>query len=155
MKLKLTIELVPKSCWFSNVRSSVTKKQWDAIKSTVSTKAYNVCEICGGVGPKHPVECHEIWNYNDKKFIQKLIGMVALCPDCHMVKHMGLARVQGREVKATKHFMKVNSLSYQEANDIIDEAFVVWLERSNKTWILDITHLEEYGIDSKNIRKIL
>lgn len=31
-KPKLTIELVPKTCWFSNVRSNVTPSQWNKLK---------------------------------------------------------------------------------------------------------------------------
>ena len=151
--IKLSIELVPSSSWFNNVRAVVTKKQWDFLKSKVSSKAYNICEICGGVGPKHPVECHEIWSYNNKSLVQKLEGMIALCPNCHMVKHFGLARIMGKEAKALLHFMKVNNLTPKKAEVAISEAFKVWAERSKKTWKLDISHLETYGIDVEKIKK--
>jgi len=59
--------------------------------STDGKKAENLCETCGGCGPQYPVECHEIWNYDDTRLIQKLDGLIALCPDCHEVKHIGLA----------------------------------------------------------------
>lgn len=150
-KLLLTIELVPSTSWFSNVRSAVTKKQWDYIKSQVSSKAYNVCEICGGVGPKHPVECHEIWNYDSKNLIQNLAGMIALCPDCHMVKHIGLAEVRGKKIQALRHLMSVNKMTKNKAEAYIEEAFKVWIERSKKYWILDLTHLKEYGLDLTKI----
>lgn len=151
--MKLTIELVPQTCWLSNVRAIVTKKQWDIIKSQVASKAWNVCQICGGVGPKHPVECHEIWHYDDQKLIQKLDGMIALCPDCHMVKHMGLARVNGKEELAIKHFMKINSLKKTEAEKYINAAFQLWAKRSAKQWVLDISCLQEYGIDITKIER--
>jgi hypothetical protein len=152
-KLKLTIELVPSSCWFSNVRAVLTKKQWDIVKSQVASQAYNICEICGGVGPKHPVECHEIWHYDDKKLIQKLEGLIALCPSCHMVKHIGLAQIQNRGEIALKHFMKVNNLKKKTAIEHIADAFVKWAERSKKIWKLDISILESYGIDVEQIKK--
>lgn len=148
----LTIELVPSSCWFSNVRAVVSKTQWDILRNQVYSKAYNVCEICGDIGPKHPVECHEIWHYDDKKLIQKLVGMIALCPDCHMVKHIGLAQVQGRGDKALRHLMKVNKIKKQEAEKYTNKAFKVWEDRSKKTWKLDISILKEYGIDLKKIK---
>jgi hypothetical protein len=151
-KPKLTIELVPSSSWFNNVRSAVTKKQWDYLKSQVSSKAWNVCEICGGVGPKHPVECHEIWHYDNKKLIQKLEGMIALCPDCHMVKHIGLAGIRGKRAQALHHLMYVNNMTSKEAEAYIEGAFKVWAERSAKTWTLDLTHLQEYGVDIKKIK---
>lgn len=147
MTKKLTIELVPSTCWFSNVRSAVSKKQWNNIKKIVTSQAWDVCEICGGVGPKHPVECHEIWDYDDVTHIQKLIGMIALCPDCHMVKHFGLAQIQGKEKQALNHLMKVNSLSKKEAQTYINKAFATWQLRSSHDWTLDISFLKNYGID--------
>lgn len=38
-----------------------------------------------------PVECHEVWDYDDDRKIQRLERRVALCPACHEVKHAGLA----------------------------------------------------------------
>ena len=153
MKLKLTIELVPSTCWFSNVRAVVSKKRWDVLRNQVYSKAYNLCEICGGIGPKHPVECHEIWHYDDKKLIQKLVGMTALCPDCHMVKHIGLARVNNKDELAIKHLMKVNGLTRAKAEQYVADAFKVWDNRSTKQWKLDISHLEDYGIDIRKLKK--
>jgi len=150
--MRLTIELVPSSSWFNNVRAVVTKVQWDALRKQVYSKAYHTCEICGGIGPKHPVECHEIWHYDDQKLIRKLEGMIALCPDCHMVKHIGLAGLQERGEQALKHLMKVNKMTRKKAERYILHAFEVWGKRSGKEWTLDITHLKEYGIDIKGIK---
>ena len=150
---RLTIELVPSTCWFSNVRAALTKKQWDVLKHRVYSAAYDTCQICGGVGPKHPVECHEIWHYDDKKLIQKLEGMIALCPDCHIVKHFGLAQIQNKGEKALKHLMEVNNLSKNNAEKYIKKSFEKWAERSSKNWKLDISILESYGINIKKLKK--
>lgn len=149
--MKLEIELVPKSCWFSNVRSAVTKKQWNLMKSEIASKAWNLCEICGGVGPKHPVECHEVWNYDDNNLIQKLIKMIALCPDCHMVKHMGFAQITNKADYALNHFMKINKINKVDAQKYIKQAFAIWEKRSLKKWKLDITLLKDFGIDIKKL----
>lgn len=145
--LKLSVELVPQSSWLNNVRAVVTSSQWDVIRGVVSSKTYYMCEICGGVGPKHPVECHEVWSYDHKTLIQKLERMIALCPDCHMVKHIGFAKIQGKFDKALKHFMRINGLGKDKAVKLIDDSFVIWAERSKKKWKLDLSHLKEYGID--------
>jgi len=63
----LTVELVPSSSWFSNVRSNVSKKTWDFLRKSTYKKANHRCEICGGRGDKWPVECHEVWDYDDQK----------------------------------------------------------------------------------------
>jgi len=79
---KLTVELVPSTSWYSNVRSEVSKKDWNAIRKRVYREANYVCQICAGRGSKWPVECHEIWAYDDENHIQELAGMQALCPKC-------------------------------------------------------------------------
>lgn len=148
----LTIELIPQSSFFSNVRSHVSQKEWDLIRKQVYTNAKNVCEICGGVGPKHPIEAHEIWHYDDKTLVQKLVGMIGLCPNCHSVKHIGLAQIQGRAEKALKHFMVVNKVSKKEADKYLEDSFEEWDKRSKKKWKLDISILNQYGIDTNKIK---
>ena len=147
-ELKLTIEMVPASMWYSNVRSEVPSKTWNLIRSKCYEKAGNVCEICGDVGQKqgvkHSVECHEIWEYDDANLTQILKGFVALCPRCHKVKHAGLASVRGKLVQVIKHLMKVNSMTDDEAVAYVDDSFRKWYERSKKTWKLDVTYIDEY-----------
>jgi hypothetical protein len=152
-KILLSIELVPSSSWFNNVRSVVTKSQWDIIRKQVYSKAYHLCEICGGVGKKHLVEAHEIWKYDDKNLVQKLEGMISLCPDCHMVKHIGLAQVQGKSEEALNHLMKINKMTKKEAKEYITDSFMVWAMRSTKSWTLDLSGLKSFGIDPKNLKK--
>jgi hypothetical protein len=150
--MKLTIELVPSSSWFNNVRAVLTRKQWDTLRKKVYSEAWDTCQICGGIGPKHPVECHEIWHYDEKKLVQKLEGMIALCPDCHMVKHIGLAQIQDKGERALKHLMKVNKLTKKQADKYVADSFMKWAERSGKTWKLDISILEIYGIDVSKLK---
>lgn len=151
-KIPLSIELVPASSWFNNVRAILTTAQWDVLRKQVYSEAWDLCQICGGVGPKHPVECHEIWSYDDKKLIQKLEGMIALCPDCHMVKHIGLAQMQNKGVQALKHLMKINGFKKKEAEKYIENSFIKWAERSEKQWKLDISYLKKYGVDINSIK---
>lgn len=151
--LLLKIQLVPASCWFSNVRSHVSKYQWDLIRKQVYLDANYKCQICNGVGPKHPVEAHEIWEYDDKSLIQKLIGMIALCPSCHMTVHMGFAQIQGKGEAALSHFMKVNKINKKEASKYLEEAFKKWAVRSKKKWKLDISILKQYDIDTNKIKE--
>lgn len=149
MNKQLTIELVPKTAWFSNVRSMISKKDWDILRREAYKKAGYKCEICGGIGKKHPVECHEIWQYDDKKHIQKLIRLTALCPACHEVKHIGLAHIRNRGEIAKEHLSKVNDWSKQKTNKYVQEQFNVWMGRSCSEWKIDITWLEKRGIEYK------
>ncbi|NBO56191.1 MAG: HNH endonuclease, partial [Actinobacteria bacterium] len=133
------IELVPKTAWGDNLRSRFKASEWDALRHASYARAGHKCEICGGVGKKHPVECHEIWTYDDATHVQTLHGLISLCPNCHEVKHFGRARVTGNEARAFAHLVKVNDWTDRQARDHINEAFSTWQRRSQHPWTLDIS----------------
>lgn len=138
---KLTIELVPQTCWYSNVRSEVSAQIWELLKKRVYQKANYRCEICSGKGDRHPVECHEIWDYDDKQRVQTLTGLTALCPACHECKHIGYATIQGRGDIAATHIAKVNNWSPAQADLYIKKCFEIWQARSLVEWTLNISYL--------------
>jgi hypothetical protein len=146
--LKLTIELVPRTSWMTNVRSKVTRAEWDKIRKKCYAAAKYMCEICGDIGTnqgvRHPVECHEIWHYDDDKRQQVLTGLIALCPHCHKVKHAGLASVNGEMDIVLKQLRSVNSMDDEEAKTYIKESFDTWRQRSEHEWEVDISYLEKY-----------
>lgn len=142
----LTIELVPKTCWCSNVRDHVDNTTWTMLRRQTYRKAHYICQVCGGRGPDWPVECHEIWHYDDKNQAQKLVGLVALCPSCHEVKHIGLAGVKGKGEIAEAHLAKVNRWTLEQTHQYLGEVWEVWAKRSQHQWKLDLTYLEHFGI---------
>jgi hypothetical protein len=144
----LTIELVPSTCWYSNVRSNVTAEVWDRLRRHTYAQADHRCEICGSRGKEHPVECHEVWQYNDRSYLQKLIRLIALCPSCHDVKHIGFANTQGRGDFAQQHLAKVNSWTVERTEAYVQYCFEVWQQRSQHEWRLDISYLEQFGISA-------
>jgi hypothetical protein len=74
--------------------------------------------------------------------------MVALCPACHEVNHIGRACTQGRGDIARLHLEKVNGWTALVAARYVEEAFAIWRDRSTRAWSLDITALTDYGVDS-------
>jgi 5-methylcytosine-specific restriction endonuclease McrA len=155
--MKLTIELVPRTAWYTNVRSNVSRAEWDIIRRKSYKEANYVCEICGDNGKNqgfnHPVECHEIWEYDDKRHKQKLVGLISLCPYCHKCKHVGLAQLKGEEDVVIKQLMSVNKITEKQALKMIDKAFDKWEERSDFEWDLDISFLKDY-LSTKPITNI-
>lgn len=147
-KHKLTIELVPKTSWYTNVRSNVSKSQWDILRNICYDRANHVCEICGDTGTnqgyKHKVECHEIWTYDDKAKSQTLTGLIALCPYCHKCKHPGLAQINNEINIVINQLIKVNDMSKENAIQYLTEAFDTWKKRSEHNWSLDISLIDDY-----------
>lgn len=144
--MKLNIELVPSTSWFSNLRSLLTAEEWDKVRKGCYKHAGYKCEICGGVGPKHPVECHETWEYDEENGVQKLVGLIALCPMCHKTKHYGYARISGNEKQVKEHFMKVNNMNEKETDEYIESVFKEWETRSSMQWTLDVSFLDSYKL---------
>jgi hypothetical protein len=70
-----------------------------------------------------------------------------------MVKHIGLAQTRGKGEAALQHLMKVNKMKRPEADVYVKGSFWTWVMRSRKQWTLDISCLEEYGIDVNKIKK--
>lgn len=144
----LTIELVPRTSWYKNVRSHVSREEWERLKKLTAERAGRVCEICHGRGRKWPVECHEIFAYDDVTHVQRLVKLAALCPSCHEVKHLGLAGVRGRRAAAIAHLARVNDWSTADAELYAEGCFELWSRRSNHQWKLDLSYLEQFGIST-------
>jgi 5-methylcytosine-specific restriction endonuclease McrA len=143
---RLTIELVPSTCWYSNVRSEASQADWNVIRRAAYRAAGYRCEVCGRRGPQHPVECHESWHYDERQLVQRLERMIALCPACHQVKHLGHANTTAHGPQARAHLADVNGWSPQQTDRYIAEAFATWQRRSRNEWQLDITALADYGV---------
>ena len=151
-KPKLTIELIPSTCHFSNIRTTVTPSEWDKIRFISYANANNKCEICGGNGKeqgyKHNVECHEIWNYDDVNHIQTLTGLISLCVNCHQVKHIGRSIAIGKEKTCFNQLARVNNWTLNQIQEHIKSSFELHKERSKYQWKLDLSLLtkEPYNI---------
>ncbi len=141
---RLVIELVPRTSWYINVRALVGRATWDRIRRLVYQQCANRCEVCGGHGPAHPVECHEVWAYDEATGIQRLVRMIGLCPACHEVKHFGRAGQLGRTEPARTHLQQVNGWTPRQTTVHIAEAFATWRRRSRRPWTLDLAGLAPY-----------
>jgi len=147
--IRLSVELVPSTCWFSNVRDHVSQSDWDKLRKASYKKAGYLCEICGGRGKKYPVECHEIWEYDDEGFTQTLKGLISLCPNCHETKHIGLAGLRGRGAIAKAHLAQVNGWTSEQTEQYLKLVWAVWTERSKHDWKLNFEWLENLGVHIK------
>ena len=137
--LRLDLELVPATAWFSNIRGICSANTWTLIcKRTYKAFDYR-CGICGGKGLDHPVECHETWHYGDLNHVMALTGLIALCPDCHSVKHMGFTQTKGSMAlkRAIEHMAGINRISIEDCLMYISYHDDVMMLRSQYMWSLN------------------
>jgi hypothetical protein len=143
-EVRLYVDLVPNTAWFSNLRSVLTLPEWAAVKTRTFRAANYVCEICGGRGPNHPVECHERWTYIEDVHLQLLDKTVALCPACHEATHYGLARKRGRELEARDQLLRVNRWTHDQVAKHVSLAMADYERRSSMKWRLDARWLLDF-----------
>lgn len=141
-KYKLSFELVPEECWHANLRSMLSKEQWDLIRKDAYRRAGYKCRICGRGNTR--LEAHEKWSYDERKGLQKLEDVLALCKDCHQVKHISRAQLIGRGNDAMEHFMRVNECTQSDFHAELGRANEEYIRRNKiENWVTDISWLKD------------
>jgi hypothetical protein len=89
------------------------------------------------------VDCHEVFHYDEATRTQKLVGLRAICPSCHLVKHF---RNDGSEAAkaAFAHLCQVNGWTRDVAQKYVEEQFELWHKRSRIEWNLDLSFLANH-----------
>ncbi|MDO8416496.1 MAG: hypothetical protein Q7S87_09825 [Agitococcus sp.] len=70
---------------------------------------------------------------------------MALCPLCHKVHHLGIARRLGMLGSVKAHMLVVNRWTPAQMEQAIQHAYDVWEQRSEWNWSLDLSWLHDYG----------
>mgnify|MGYP003306536376 CR=1 FL=1 len=139
---KLTFELVPEECWYSNLRSILKPKDWDIVRRNAYARANGRCSICNQ--RTNRLEAHEKWSYDEENALQKLEDVVALCHRCHEVKHISRTQLIGRGMEAMEQFMRVNKCSQMDYHAALGEANEEYLRRNRVVgWVTDISWLKD------------
>ncbi len=138
----LFVDLIPRTCWFTNVRSAVVREDWDRLRKRVYARAEFRCEVCGKQGR---LEAHERWQYDHSPHTQTLRRLIALCGDCHTATHFGLAQIRGLEDVALAHLQRVNHWSEHQARTHVESSFALWTQRNAFTWTLDLSLITSAG----------
>lgn len=155
-KPRLEVGLIPASMWGKNVRAVVSEESW--LKLRRQFGAYydpfiNYPDpapplVCGCCDEKFldSLHLHELWDFNDDKRTQTLIGFKAVCEDCHNAIHIGRANKVGLGESAKKHLKKVNSWTDIQLLEYLESAQSEWIRRSSIEYELDVDWLVTQGL---------
>ena len=153
-RFRLTIELVPYPSHYNGLSHRLPKKEWDKIRKATYAKYGNKCGICGAEGR---LNCHEIWEYDDEKHIQKLEGLIALCNKCHFVKHLDFGRLyfskdfEKDQLEIMEHFMEINDCNWEIFDRYYSAVSSQCEKRSEYEWQVDFGEYKKY-ITSKKVK---
>ena len=107
----LSMQLVPSQCHKRNLRAILKTGSWRTLSKAIRERD-GVCVHCGGKAE----HCHEKWEWvvSEGKLIQRLIGLEAVCVECHDFMHFGRLATMGergveRQHVVLDHVLKVLS----------------------------------------------
>lgn len=106
-----------------NPRNMMNQKSWDKIRKESYKKHDYKCAICGesglDQGYDHPVEAHEIWDYDFDTLTQHFEGVISLCPTCHKVIHWDQNRMMLNSGSITHNeFARQQEMKEQKLYDL-------------------------------------
>jgi len=137
--LKLKIDMVPQGSWGTSLRNGMPRSRWDKLRKQVHDQNGNKCQICDSTVK---LNCHELWEYDAKSNIQKLVGLGTICNMCHHVTHIGRSIQLDREGHldidaVVNHFLKVNGCDPATFKRHFKKEWAVFIERSSHEWQID------------------
>ena len=147
--VRLRADLLPASTWGSNLRGLLSPTQWDRLRAPVLAAAGLRCQICGAARPARRPDCHEQWIFGLEAIVpgdiplpvQRLVRLVALCPACHEVQHVGLAGLRERLAEVRARLGQLNSWTPAQVSADLDRAARRSVLLEQVPWDLDLRTL--------------
>jgi hypothetical protein len=137
------VELVPKTSWGKKVSNILGEKEWQKIRKRELERVSYKCEVCSYKGEPRELVCHEMWEYDDANFVQKLVGYRIVCRKCNLIYHLGYAATKGLANEAIEHFSKLTGLGIEEARNLLNSKYRDLIEthkeRSKHDWKIDVS----------------
>ncbi|WP_419901105.1 hypothetical protein [Kiloniella sp.] len=158
---RLDIDLIPSTSWGASLANILTESSWRKIREQVYRDHGLRCELCGArraskhaqrVSRRACVEAHELWEYDEDNSTQTLKGFYCLCPDCHLMFHLGFANVNGIGRQYAMLLSHYNGWSKEETIANLERVFDTHKSRSQQEWKLDVKYASNY-IDLVGIKK--
>ena len=122
--LKLIPVLVPKPLWGINAHDLLAWETWQRIRRDTFARDNHLCVICE---QQLPLECHEVFSYNDNAGIAVLEKLESRCAECHACNHLG--RLRKRSPDKFQHALvrigRLNKMRPAEVILLVKNAFRV------------------------------
>lgn len=135
-ELKLLPVLIPRPLWGINAHDLVERDCWEKIRRDTFLRDKKRCVICGKQGP---LECHEVFTFDDANGIATLARLESRCSTCHACNHLG--RLYKRNPPGFKqalvYLAKINKMQPQEVIDLVKDAFKLHKART-RPWEMKV-----------------
>ena len=139
----LTIELVPRTSWRRSLHKLLSRESWFELRNQFNASS-GPCSICNEGTYDSALHLHEVWKYDDKKRVQKLVALQPICSTCHDVKHLGRAYRVGLGEKALEHLARINKWDAATTLEYVRKSFTKWDQRSRHRYELDVSYIDDF-----------
>ncbi len=135
--------------WFGHKRiligtplKKIFRRLWGRIRKRELMRSDFSCEICGSGSSLH---VHEVWNYDPRRKLQKLMGYRVLCDRCHRVHHSSQLIGRGEFDDVVSYIVMKNQEAGINIGRVTTEsrllkAYEIWVDRSNYFWTVDVRY---------------
>src|SRR5579885_1150328 len=137
---RIAIETTPETTWGLSLYNLTAPEDWRRIRKTVLKASFYHCQACRA--PSRWLQCDEQWSWNEETGVQTLIGLRALCRQCHLCKHIGLAKGLARQGKINLddligHYCRVNNCDRAAFDTDDEQAALHYERRAAVKWSVD------------------
>lgn len=134
---KLAMAYVPHSIRSINLHHKLVPSQWRKLSKECYTRAGGVCEICGTAHPR--LDCHEDWECDDLRMVQRLKQLMSICFLCHRAIHYNASYLWTDEAhfNVIDHFKAVNQCDGVEMSRHREAAEWIYEKRLDQGWAVD------------------
>lgn len=139
MRLKLEIQPIPISSWGISLASRLPQKEWDEIRHENYRDADYTCVICGATN--RTLNCHEVWKFDDRRRIQRLVELECCCNLCHDVHHFGRSKETKSKAYVDRligHWCKVNKKTRRDFALYLREIFEINKKRADRIYTIKV-----------------
>jgi len=134
---KVRMQLIPETSWYFNLRKVMLKADWDKLRRQVYAYFQHQCASCRRGHMQ--LHAHEVWKFNQRSKVQKLVRLVCLCELCHGVEHMGHTEMVGGSYqgRVLRHAIHTLGWTHKQFWARREAAFSKWQQRNRYDWKVD------------------
>jgi len=143
--LRVPMAPLPAGSWYRDLARALPTTEWHQLQAYALRRAEQRCSVCGAGGH---LQVDGDWEFNDRKRVQRLVGLSALCQLCYLARHVDQAEAMAKQgrlglERVVRHFRELNRCSLKTYEDHRREVLHTWNRRSMKTWKVDLTIKDE------------
>ncbi len=144
-QLRLPMTPLPKDSWYRDLGRALPTTEWHQLRDYTLRRADTHCTTCGAKGA---LRVDGDWEFDDRRRIQRLVGLSALCQLCYLTRHPDQAEQMAEQGRlglelVVRHFRELNRCSLKAYEEHRAEALRTWERRSKKDWQVDLSIKDE------------